>query len=146
MPKGPGGAWTYLSVPFDVHEVFGSKARVSVKGTINGHPFYNSLMPEGDGTHSMMVSKELQAGAKVRPGDLVQVSVELDTGERKIKVPKDLRHALRATSAASFFDGLTSSQKKECVDWICSAKQSTTRANRVKRAINMFLAGKKHVR
>jgi Domain of unknown function (DUF1905)/Bacteriocin-protection, YdeI or OmpD-Associated len=147
MSKGPGGAWTYLSVPFDVQDAFGSKSRVSVKGTINGHPFYNSLMPEGDGTHSMMVNKQLQAAAKARAGDSVQVSLEVDTSRRKVEVPQDLRHALRAgTEAASFFNGLTFSQKNEYVDWISSARQSTTRANRIKRAIEMLLAGKKRIR
>lgn len=147
MSKGPGGAWTYFSVPFDVQDAFGTKARVSVKGTINGHPFHNSLMPEGDGTHSMMVSKELQAGAKAHPGDLVQVSLELDTTERTVEVPEDLHRALRAApTAASFFDELTYSQKKEYVDWICSAKQATTKSNRIGKAIEMLLAGKKRIR
>lgn len=36
---GPGGAWTYLAVPFNVEKVFGSKARVAVKGTLNGFAF-----------------------------------------------------------------------------------------------------------
>jgi hypothetical protein len=31
-------------------------APVAVVGTINGYAFRNSLMPQGDGTHSMMVS------------------------------------------------------------------------------------------
>lgn len=71
MSKGPGGAWTYLPIPFDVREVFGTKSRVAVAGTMNGFAFRNSLMPEGDGTHSMMVGKELQTGAGARAGDSV---------------------------------------------------------------------------
>jgi hypothetical protein len=54
---GPNGAWTFMTVPFNVEEVFGSKARVAVAGTINGFPFHSSLMPNGDGTHCMMVNK-----------------------------------------------------------------------------------------
>jgi hypothetical protein len=145
--KGPGGAWTYLAIPFNVQDAFGSKARVSVKGTINGHPFHNSLRPEGDGTHSMMVGKELQAGAKARAGDTVRVSLEPDTTERTVDVPADLRHALDAKpAAASFFDGMTYSQKKEYVDWIASAKQAATRTSRIEKAVEMLLAGKKRVR
>lgn len=30
--RGPGGAWTFLPIPFDVQAVFGSKARVAVRG------------------------------------------------------------------------------------------------------------------
>lgn len=36
-----------LSAPFDVEETFGTKARVPVRGTINGFPFRSSLMPMG---------------------------------------------------------------------------------------------------
>jgi hypothetical protein len=59
--RGPNGAWTFLAVPFDVAATFGSRARVAVRGTINGAPFRNSLLPNGDGTHSMPVNKDLRA-------------------------------------------------------------------------------------
>ena len=52
--KGPGGAWTFLPIPFDAMAEFGSKGRIAVAGTMNGFAFRNSLMPEGDGTHSMV--------------------------------------------------------------------------------------------
>jgi bacteriocin resistance YdeI/OmpD-like protein/uncharacterized protein DUF1905 len=147
MAKGPGGAWTYLPIPFDVYQVFGSKARVSVKGTINGFPFRNSLMPEGDGTHSMMVSKELQAGANARSGDLVSVTVEPDTEERSVAVPEELETAfMEHPQAASVFDTMTFSQKKEYVDWISTAKQAATKASRVVKAVEMLAAGKKRLR
>ena len=75
---GPGGAWTILRAPFNVAEVFGTKARVPVIGTMNGFAFRNSLMPEGDGTHRMMVGKEVQAGAKAKAGDVVSVVLKRD--------------------------------------------------------------------
>ncbi len=36
VKPGARGTWTYFVVPFSVEEAFGSKARVKVKGTING--------------------------------------------------------------------------------------------------------------
>jgi hypothetical protein len=147
LSKGPGGAWTYLPIPFDVQKVFGSKARVSVAGTINGFPFHNSLMPEGDGTHSMMVGKDLQAGAKAHAGDLVEVVVELDTSERTVVVPKELQAALRkAPKVSSFFDSLAYSHRKEYADWIAGAKQEATRISRAAKAVEMLSAGKKRLR
>ena len=91
--RGPGGAWVFLPIPFNVEKVFGTKARVAVKGTMNGFPFRNSLMPEGDGTHSMMVSKELRKGAQAEIGDTVKVEMELDTAARVVAVPADLKSA-----------------------------------------------------
>jgi len=80
-PRGAGGAWTFLPIPFDVHEAFGTKARVAVSGTMNGFAFRNSLLPQGDGTHSMAVGKDLQAGPKARAGDLVRVVLQKDDEE-----------------------------------------------------------------
>lgn len=145
--KGPGGAWTYISIPFDVDRVFGSKARVAVAGTINGFPFRNSLMPEGDGTHSMMVSKQLQAGAKARAGDTVIVSLELDSEERSVTLPEELEAALKTNAkAASLFATLARSHKAEYAEWISSAKQASTKASRAAKAVEMLTAGKKRVR
>jgi hypothetical protein len=40
--------------PFDVQEVFGTRARVPVRGTLNGVAYRSSLMPMG-GCHRMVV-------------------------------------------------------------------------------------------
>ncbi len=36
--RGPGGAWTSLMIPFSEEKVFGTKARLAVRGTVNGVP------------------------------------------------------------------------------------------------------------
>lgn len=147
MSKGPGGAWTYLPIPFDVHQVFGSKARVAVAGTINNFPFRNSLMPEGDGTHSMMVGKDLQQGANARAGDLVAVTLEPDTAERVVITPPELEAALAENQqAASVFEKLAPSHRKEYVDWILSAKQAATKTSRISKAVEMLATGRKRLR
>jgi len=33
--QGPGGAWTFLKIPFNVEKVWGVKGRLVVKGTVN---------------------------------------------------------------------------------------------------------------
>jgi hypothetical protein len=147
MARGPGGAWTALPIPFDVEAVFGSRARVAVTGTINGFSFRNSLLPEGDGTHSMMVGKEMQAGAQARAGDLVHVVMWRDDEERTVEVPDDFTAALEGhAKAAPFFASLTPSQKKEYVDWIVSAKQAATRSGRIEKALIFLEEGKKRLR
>ena len=144
--RGPGGAWTFLKVPFSVEKEFGSKARIAVAGTINGFAFQNSLMPNGDGTHSMMVSKSLQAGAKAAAGDLVSVALAVDRSERVVTVPPELKIVLsRNKKAAIAFKALSYSHRKEFADWVASAKREETRASRAEKAIAMVIA-KKHVR
>src|SRR5713226_7174265 len=76
---GPGGAWTYLTIPFDIEEQFGSRARVAVKGTLNGFPYRTSIFPDGKGHHNMMFNKDMQQGSGAGPGDPVRVTMQLDT-------------------------------------------------------------------
>lgn len=147
VAKGPGGAWTFLSIPFNVKEVFGTGGRLAVAGTVNGFPFRNSLMPEGDGTHSMMFNKQLQAGANAKAGDRVRVVLEPDQGEREITTPPELEEALRTNpKAAGLFAELTFSQKKEYADWISSAKQQATKQNRAAKAVELLASEKKRPR
>ncbi len=142
--RGPKSAWVFLPIPFDVAAVFGSRGRVAVSGTLNGFAFRNSLLPEGDGTHAMPVSKELQKGAKVKCGDTVEVVLERDVLERVVTVPPELAAALRsAAPARTAFEALAYSHKKEYVEWIAGAKKDETRVSRAQKAVAMLVEGKR---
>ncbi len=139
--RGPGGAWTFMSVPFDVAAVFGTRARVAVAGTMNGFAFRNSLMPEGDGTHSMAVSKELQAGARAAAGDVVYVVLHVDRTERVVTVPEELAAALAADAQAqAIFAKLAASHRQEFAEWVGGAKKAETRTGRAAKAVGMIVA------
>ena len=141
---GPGGAWTCLRIPFGVEEVFGSKARVSVMGTINCFAFRSSVFPTSDGTHFMMVNKSMQQGASVKPGDVVRVALQRDTAPRTLSVPKDLEDALgKHRDARGRFEVMSYSHKKEYLDWIESAKRQETRLRRIEKAVTMLASGKR---
>src|SRR5690349_7421237 len=86
VPTGPKGAWAFLHFPFDPVKTFGTRARVPVAGTINGSPFRSSLSPMG-GKHVMCINKEMQAGAKVKPGDVVHFVLRRDDKPRTVAVP-----------------------------------------------------------
>src|ERR1700752_2620695 len=88
-----------LSAPFDVKETFGTKARVPVRGTINGFPFRSSLMPMG-GCHRMVVHKQMRDGAGVKAGDLVNVVLERDDAPRTVEMPALLKKELTKSKAA----------------------------------------------
>jgi hypothetical protein len=146
VPRGAKGAWAFLHIPFDVQAVFGSRARVPVSGTINGFALRNSLMPEGDRTHAMMVGKAIQAGAKARSGDTVSVVLQRDDAERTVEVPAELTGALaKNKKAAATFATLPPSGKKEYSDWIAGAKQVEMKARRVAKALQMLAAGQRRL-
>lgn len=138
------GTWTFLVVPFSAQEIFGARARIPVKGTINGIPFRSSLMPRGDGNHFLVVNKALQKAAKAGPGDEVEVRLERETGPRKLDLPSDLKEALAADQAAGAkFEALAYSHQKAYLDWIESAKHLDTRKGRIEKTMSMVLEGKR---
>jgi hypothetical protein len=141
---GPNGAWTYMRIPFDVPAFYGTRGRVSVMGTINGSEFRSSIFPDGEGGFHMMVNKNMQREAKVKPGDVVTVVMQMDVGERNITLPDDVKAAMRLNKEAQAgFAKMTPSARKEYVDWITSAKQQQTRDRRIEKAIPMIAEGKR---
>ncbi len=140
---GPAGAWTRVSIPFDVPVVFGTRARVPVKGTINSHPFRSSLFPNGDGTFHMMVNRQMRDGAGARPGETVHVILEQDTHARSMDLPPDFQQALVEHRESEVrFAALAPSHRKAYIEWIVSAKQEQTRRRRIDKAIEMIATGR----
>jgi len=142
VARGPGGAWCFMPIPFDVMAAFGAgRGRVPVRGTMNGFPFRSSLMPEGDGTHSMAINKALQAGARAKPGDRVEIELERDSAERSVAVPPELEAELdRSEAVRAAFDKLSYSHRKEFADWVASGKKPETRRERAAKAAEMVAA------
>ena len=80
--QGPDGALSSIEVPFSVEQEWRTKGAVKVKGTLNGQPVRTSLLPNGDGSHRMMLGADLMAKAKCFVGDTVKVVLEPDGGKQ----------------------------------------------------------------
>jgi hypothetical protein len=133
------GAWTYLTVPFEAEKVFGGRAQIPVKGTINGIPYRGSLLPHGDGRHYMVVNKTLQKQCGASNGDQVDVTMLLDEEIRTVTVPEDFEEALTNNPIVhQIFKKFSYSHQKEYVDWITGAKKSETRLSRIEKALQMI--------
>jgi len=138
---GPSGAWMHVRIPFDVEKTFGTKARLSVKGTINGFAFQTSIFPDGEGNHTMMVNKTMRNGAKAVGGDIVEMVLEPDAAPRTVEVPADLKTLLTKTKTKDTFEKLSYSRKKEYVEFIEAAKREETRIARLQKIIEKLQSG-----
>ena len=138
------GTWTYLTVPFDAAEVYGSKSQVKVKGTINGVPYRSTLMPGGDGTHYLVVNKSITDQIGVQSGEEVSVCMEPDTNAREVVIPEDFAQALKMDEGAlAYFKNISYTHQKGYIDWIESAKKDETRRSRIDKALAGLAAGKR---
>jgi hypothetical protein len=129
--------------PFDVVKTFGTKARVPVRGTINGFPFRSSLSPMG-GCHMMVVNKGLRESAKCKAGDVVQITLERDTEVRTVEAPLQLaRELAKNKKAQERWEKMSFTNKKEMANAITGAKQEETRKRRLAKVMQVLKTGEK---
>ncbi len=137
------GVVAAITPPVDVIEWFGTRARVPIRGTINGFPFRSSLMPMG-GCHMMPVNMKLREGAGVKPGDLVEVVMERDEEERTVEAPPELARELKKNKKAlERWETLAFTHKKEMAISISGAKQEETKKRRLVKVMDVLKTGAK---
>ena len=120
----------------------GAKHMSRVAGTLNGHPFRSNVVKMGGGM-LLGVHKANVEALSLTPGDTVAVVMSLDGEPRGDDVPPEiLAEALRNDpAAATTWNALAPSHRREYVGYIKEAKKDETRARRVQRTIDE-LAGR----
>jgi hypothetical protein len=130
----------------DVPDVVGKKARLTgmttVEGTINGHPFRATLELNTSRGYWLPVNKAMREGADADVGDTVQLAI-LEPEPEPI-MPSDLQVALTASDKAkTLWKALTPIGRTDWIRWVVSARQSETRARRIRRTIEQLSEGKR---
>ncbi len=129
-----GKTATGIQVPPEVVEGLGAGKRAKVLVTLNGYTYRSSVAPY-NGVYMLPLSAENRTAAGVAAGDTVEVTLELDKGERVVEVPPDLAKALAAADVRPAFDALSYSNQRRHVLSIEDAKTPETRARRIVKAV-----------
>ena len=138
LEAGRGGG-AYVLLPAHVLTALGGGGRIRVTGTLNGVSFASSTMSIGGGQVCLGVHKATRQAAGVDIGELVEVEVERDDRPREVEVPADLAAALAGDeSAATAFERLSFTHRREYVEWITGAKRAGTRERRLAQTLDQL--------
>ncbi|UOG73752.1 YdeI/OmpD-associated family protein [Hymenobacter tibetensis] len=139
----PSDGGVFLFVPFNVPEVFGQRAPVHVRGTLDGFPFRLSLVLDEDGLYILPVNKQLRNTIGKTWGLSVHVTMALDTDEPGFTIPEDLVRALERTGLRAKFDQLAYPHRREYVQWVERAKKPEARIRRINEVLEGAEASRK---
>jgi hypothetical protein len=142
LDKADGNA-TGFRVPPKVVEALGAGRKPKVNVTLNGRFTYRNTVAVYGDEYLIGVSAERREQAGVKAGDVMTVTLELDTAPRVVEVPADLQKALTADKAANtYFATLSYSNQSRHVLAINDAKTPETRARRIAKSVALFHEGK----
>jgi hypothetical protein len=128
-----------FEVPFDVKAIYG-EARPAVKMTLCGETHATRVMVYG-GKPMLGIWKAVLAKHGLRGGQRLEITLEPDTGERKIAPPKELAAKLKKNAAArAGWAAMSFTHKREWAQAINDAKKPETRQRRVAQALEALVA------
>lgn len=128
----PGSA--YMIFDLDFEKVFGSKGRIPVVFSVDGHR-YRSTIAVYDGVHMMVFNKTMRDETGYKAGDKITATIERDQEQRKVSIADDIKAELDRAGVREAFERYSYSHQKEDIAWIEEAKKPETRARRIAKLI-----------
>jgi len=138
LKQAEGMNATGIEIPAEIIETFGQGKRPKVVLTLKGHTYRSTVAVMG-GKYMIGLPKEHREAAGAKPGEKIEVQLELDDAPREVEVPKDLAAALKKAGALKGFDALSYTFRKEHVRSINEAKATETRQRRIEKAVAQAL-------
>jgi hypothetical protein len=132
-----------VPVPFDPDQIWGTKPRHHITGTINGMKVRGVIEPAGDG-FGFTVGPAWYCGCGLAAGDEVTVEV-VPEGPQRDDLADDIAAALAAEpEAGAFFDSLAQFYRRAYLRWIDGTKRRPeVRAQRIAEMVTLLKAGVK---
>jgi len=123
-----------LEIPNSNLKDIGGNKRAPLKITINGYT-YQSTATGVDGKCMVVFPMRDREAAGAKAGDLVEVTLELDSGYREVTMPKELINSLKESGLTEKFATLNYSKRKEFARSVSEAKSDETRKRRIDKII-----------
>jgi bifunctional DNA-binding transcriptional regulator/antitoxin component of YhaV-PrlF toxin-antitoxin module len=123
-----------LLIPEWVLQKLKTNKRAPLKVTVNGHTYQSTAVGVGGECRVVFPSADRLA-AKAKAGQIIKVTLELDSGYREVDMPQELVKALKASGLTKNFADLSYSKRKEHARQIAEAKGESTRDRRILKVI-----------
>lgn len=123
-----------LHIPDEVLAELGANRRAPLKVTVNRHS-YQSTATGVAGECRVVFPQADRVAAGVASGQVVLVTLELETGHRDVQLHSDLAAALQAAGLRQKFEELSYSKRREFAKLVAVAKSDETRARRVQEIV-----------
>jgi hypothetical protein len=129
-------SYTTLFLPFEIVDQLPEKGRLRVAGLLNNKtPFNLAILNLKEGPKYLTVGSILRKEAKIKEGDVVQVSFQL-VDPNLLELPEELEIALaQDDEAKKIFDTFTIGYKRSLAHYINSTKNIDVR---IKRALELL--------
>ncbi len=133
------GSHTFIHFP---SRLLGTRARVRVKGTLNGHPFATSATPWRNEDHLITVNAGMRDRMGLAGGEPVDLVVERDESPLpELRPPADLLAALEARGGRATFDGLPPPHRSRFVALVEAPDAPRARSERIAHVVSKILSG-----
>lgn len=126
-----------LHIPDEVLASLGASRRAPLKITVGTHTYQSTATGVNGECRVVFPLRDRQA-AGVESGQVVEVTLELDSGHRLVLLPDELETALVARGIREDFEALTFSKRREFARLVAEAKAPETRARRLETVLTSF--------
>jgi uncharacterized protein YdeI (YjbR/CyaY-like superfamily) len=139
-PDNTNLKWVIVKLPFDATQVWKTRNRLHVQGTINGFAFRTSLFGSAQGGHLLLVNKQMQKGANAAPGSMAEIVLEPDLEERKSSIPPELAKLLKQYAALKkWYEQLSTSARDDIAHRIDGPKSPEARLHRAEQTVERMM-------
>lgn len=143
---GDGDLWSFLELPKAASDTLPRRGRTTAEVSIKGYRFQSTLEPDGQLGHWLRLTEEQRTAADVNVDELVAVEISPVQQEPEPELPADFAKALAGNAdARAGWDSTTTIARLDWIHWMTTAKQTKTRAKRIKDACEMLASGKGRV-
>ncbi len=133
------GLWKIVVVPPEIVQAMGAKARLDVRGLIDGVPFQRTLLPDGEGGHFFVTNVEMRRRIGKNTGDQVAIQIEPDDTYGVVELPDYFEDELAENPIAKgAYEKSPPSAKRWVAKYLTEVKSLEAKTNRVVKALEVL--------